>query len=446
MSEIDHLIDQIQHLLDQTANNPRQQVCVSLPLSGPCTGLAAHSLPNVPDERYFWARPDSGEYWLGLGSAWRYRAHGGEHLLDLASAATTFSRSLHHIDPTGNSPAPRISLASEHQHGRLSLPEVQIYQIPGSSVITVAPNPTSPNQWRKLLARGIEALNTPTEPLPGPAHLSPVEQRPDASVWLTLSEQAVNQLGTDTELKKLVLSRQVRLQGQRTLSPSHLLQVLLCQQAHCTVFVLDNEDEGCWIGASPEILLTQQDQQIFTEAVAGTIRRDNCKTVDDKLGEWLLRDSKNRHEHELVVNSLRGALAPLCGKLDTAEAPRLLKLRGLQHLHTPISGTLNDTQHPLRIAHKLHPSPAICGYPRATAQHWLQQHEPLDRGLFTGLTGWIDIEQNATLNVVLRCARIEDDMVDLYAGAGLVADSNALAEWEETELKLNNMIEALQEA
>ncbi|PLY12977.1 MAG: hypothetical protein C0631_14910 [Sedimenticola sp.] len=440
MTDIHTLVLRFKELLEQARAEQGQWISVTLPVAG----IPVHSLPQIADERYFWARPDREDYWLGLGSAWQCNASGESHLLDLADAAQTFCAELRHIDPQGCALAPRFTLASERRQGRLNLPSVQFQQNQGLTRLTVTPDPQQPQLWPDLLERGLKALTTPGKPLPGPPQLTQLQQTPDATVWLSLADKAVNELAHN-RLSKLVLTRQVRLQAQRELSTAHLIQTLLYQQSGCTIFALDRED-GCWLGASPEILLDQQRDQVFSEAVAGTIRRDPWESVDNKLGQWLLHDRKNQHEHQLVVDSLREGLSPLCSQLEINPQPTLLKLRGLQHLYTPIRGTLKQAQHPLCIAQRLHPSPAICGYPRDDAQPWLDRHEPLDRRLFTGLTGWIDTAGDAALNVVLRCACIRQNQVDLFAGAGLVADSNSLAEWEETELKLDNTAKALQEA
>ena len=261
---------------------------------------------------------------------------------------------------------------------------------------------------------------------------------------MKLSERAVRDLSA-SHLKKLVLARRIRLKAQRKLSARHLLRSLACQHSHCTIFAADI-NEGCWVGASPEVLLDLRERRFFCEAVAGTVRRDPYESVDRELGEWLLRDPKNRCEHDLVVDALCRVLKPISRTLQVDDQPGLLRLRGLQHLYTPISGELKEREHPLGVAQELHPSPAVCGAPKKEAMAWLRRHEPLDRSWFSGLTGWIDTDGNAALNVVLRCAHLRGNSADLYAGAGLMPNSDSLTEWEETELKLANMTRALQDA
>jgi menaquinone-specific isochorismate synthase len=440
MTNIHDIRQRIRQLLDQTPSQAGRWVSVTLPLSG----VSIHSLPEKMAERYFWARPERGELWLGLASAWQARQKGDNHLIRLAEEAEWIASRVTHLDPDGCGFSPRLSLVSESEGGHIHLPLVQFGCCNGATTVTVTPDPAQPDGWLDILDQALAAIGRAPEPLPGPLQMNLRQQQPEVDLWMRLAEQAVREIA-ENRLKKLVLTRRATLIAQRRLDPRHLVRSLGYQHPHCTIFAVD-ANEGCWVGASPEVLLNRRGDRLFCEAVAGTVRRDPYESVDRELGEWLLRDPKNRYEHKLVVESFRKVLAPICGNLHIDAQPRLLRLRGLQHLHTPISGALREPMHPLRMAHELHPSPAVCGTPMPEARAWLRKHEPLDRRWFTGLTGWLDLRGDAALNVVLRCAYIENNRVDLYAGAGLVADSDSLAEWEETELKLGNMIKALQDA
>jgi len=435
-----NLGQRIQQRLQQARRHRHALVSVTLPLPG----ATLHSLPQVPDERYFWMRPDRGEQWLGLGNAWRSERPGEGHLGALSATLQDVTERLWHADPEACGVAPRLSLVSDSRGGRITLPSIQLGSGNHAVYLTVTPDPAQPDAWMATLERLLTALDHPYEPPPGPLLLSLQRQEPNASVWIALAERAVKTLAQST-LQKVVLARSVSLTSQRPVDAAHLVRTLACQHAHCTIFAAD-VDDGCWVGASPEVLLNRHELDLFCEAVAGTVRRDPYQTVDQELGEWLLRDAKNRHEHELVVDSLRAVLEPLSMNLTVPREPSLLRLHTLQHLYTPLRATLKENTPALEIAQALHPSPAICGSPRLQAQSWLQEHEPMDRAWFTGLSGWVDTAGGAALNVVLRCAHLRRDRVNLYAGAGLVADSVSAAEWDETEIKLDSMIQALKAA
>ncbi len=430
----------IQQALRQAKRDGHALVSVTLPLPG----ATLHSLPQVPDERYFWMRPDRGEQWLGLGRAWRFEQPGEGHLGGLSEALKDLSSRFCHIDPDACGVPPRLSLASDSHGGRITLPSIQLGSGNQTTYLTVTPDPAQPDAWIDTLERLLVAIDRPYEPPPGPLLLSLERQVPDASVWIALAERAVESLA-DSALQKVVLARSVSLTSQRPVDAAHLIRTLACQHAHCTIFAADVH-EGCWVGASPEVLLNRHALELFCEAVAGTVRRDPYQSVDQELGDWLLRDAKNRHEHQLVVDLLRSVLEPLSASLAIPRQPSLLRLHTLQHLYTPIRATLKEDTPALEIAQALHPSPAVCGSPRQQARTWLQKYEPMDRAWFTGLSGWVDVAGGAALNVVLRCAHLQRDRIDLYAGAGLVADSVSAAEWDETEIKLDSMIQALKAA
>ena len=434
------LTKQLRQILRQAKQDGHGPVSVTLPLPG----ATLHSLPQVPDERYFWMRPDRGEQWLGLGNAWRFEQPGDGHLGGLSEALEDFRSRLWHADPEACGVPPRLSLVSESQGGRITLPSIQLGSGNQTAYLTVTPDPAQPDAWTGTLERLLVALNRPYEPPPGPLLITLERQAPDAAVWIALAERAVETLAQGA-LQKVVLARSIRLTSQRPVDAAHLIRTLACQHAHCTIFAADVAD-GCWVGASPEVLLNCHQLDLFCEAVAGTVRRDPYQSVDRELGDWLLRDAKNRHEHQLVVDLLREVLDPLSANLDIPQQPGLLRLHNLQHLYTPIRATLKADTPALEIAQALHPSPAVCGAPRQQAQAWLQEHEPMDRAWFTGLSGWVDTAGGAALNVVLRCAHLRRDSINLYAGAGLVADSVSAAEWDETEIKLDSMIQALKAA
>jgi salicylate biosynthesis isochorismate synthase len=158
---------------------------------------------------------------------------------------------------------------------------------------------------------------------------------------------------------------------------------------------------------------------------------------------------KNRNEHAVVARTLRGRLAPLCLSLDVPDAPRLMKVRNVHHLYTPITGTLRPEVGPIELAAALHPTPAVGGYPEHLALRFIRARERLDRGWYAGPFGWVDGRGNGDFAVALRSALLDQPVgsgfarAHLYAGCGIVADSVPRAEHEESCLKLRPMLAAL---
>jgi menaquinone-specific isochorismate synthase len=201
-----------------------------------------------------------------------------------------------------------------------------------------------------------------------------------------------------------------------------------------------------FVSATPECLVCYQKGKIQCDALAGTIQRSASEKKDHDLGQFLLSDPKAKHEHLLVVQNIAASLKAICSGIEYSEQPSLLRLRNLQHLHTEITGQLKHDITLLETAAKLHPTAAINGYPGPEAGRWLRHNESIDRGWYAGAAGWIDYSGNGKLAVLLRCALLKNDHADLFAGAGITAESDPDTEFAETELKFGVMLEALENA
>ena len=176
---------------------------------------------------------------------------------------------------------------------------------------------------------------------------------------------------------------------------------------------------------------------------AGSARRGATEEEDRRLGEVLRADPKELHEHAVVVQALREGLEPLCSRLDIPEAPDLLCLPNVQHLHTPIEGLLNADRGVLELVERLHPTPAAGGLPRDAALPLIRQWEPFDRGWYAGPVGWVDGRGDGDFAVAIRSALIRRQEAFLYAGCGIVAGSDPEREYAESCLKLRPMLWAL---
>ncbi|MBN3731886.1 isochorismate synthase, partial [Burkholderia sp. Tr-20390] len=174
-------------------------------------------------------------------------------------------------------------------------------------------------------------------------------------------------------------------------------------------------------------------------------RRVLFRSPDDDraLGAALMDSAKERLEHALVVDAIRAALAPLSRTLDVPEQPSLHRLPRLQHLSTPIRATLKADATLLQVVAALHPTPAVAGHPRAEALDHIRAHEGFDRGWYAAPVGWIDAHGNGDFIVALRSALVDGGACRLFAGCGIVADSEPANEYQETELKLSGMQAAI---
>ena len=198
-----------------------------------------------------------------------------------------------------------------------------------------------------------------------------------------------------------------------------------------------------FLGATPERLVRTVGRSFETVAIAGSAARGADPADDARLAAALLASEKDREEHAVVVDTLRSNLSPIVESLHVAEAPAILPLHHVQHLVTPITGTLRDEAGLLALGGQLHPTPAVGGAPRDVALDLIAEHEGFDRGWYAGPIGWLGADGDGELMVALRCGLVAGRDATLFAGCGIVADSDPAREWDESRLKLRTMTTAL---
>jgi isochorismate synthase len=178
-------------------------------------------------------------------------------------------------------------------------------------------------------------------------------------------------------------------------------------------------------------------------ALAGTGPRGATPEEDCALGQRLLADPKERTEHAVVVDAVREGLAEVSTRVVTEAEPRLHKLANVQHLVTPIRAQVQPGRGVLDLVERLHPTPAVGGYPRKRALEVIRQVEELDRGWYAAPLGWVDAQGQGEFVVGLRSALLRGDAATLFAGCGIVADSDPATELAEAGWKLRPILSAL---
>nr|WP_246624776.1 isochorismate synthase [Oceanobacter mangrovi] len=256
-------------------------------------------------------------------------------------------------------------------------------------------------------------------------------------------QQAVANFGL-SDIRKAVLSRVLDVELEERVPAERLFQRLLAQNPSGHHFLLPLADGSSFIGASPELLIHKQGDQIISNPLAGSAARQSTVSADEAVSQALLGSGKDSHEHKLVIDEIERLLSPLCEPLSVPAAPSLMSTRAMWHLSTLIEGQLKDSQtSALELATLLHPTPAVCGVPTRQAHKLINLIEPFDRELFAGTVGWCDEQGNGEWVVSIRCGRVYDDRIRLFAGCGIVADSDPESEWHETEAKLQTMLRVL---
>lgn len=276
-----------------------------------------------------------------------------------------------------------------------------------------------------------------------PVRLLQRESLPDEARFKQSVRQAIANFQL-SDIRKAVLSRILRLELEKKLDLDAFFARLLAQNPSGYHFRLPLADGSELIGASPELLVRRQGERIFSNPLAGSAKRRADSVEDKKVGEGLLQSAKDAYEHRLVIEDIRRQLQPLCEQLEIPDGPQLMSTRAMWHLSTPIEGRLADTSlSALQVACHLHPTPALCGHPTRQAHRLIQLVEPFERGLFGGIVGWCDAEGNGEWAVTIRCGIFSGRRAQLFAGAGIVEDSDPDSEWLETEAKLQTMLAAL---
>jgi menaquinone-specific isochorismate synthase len=263
--------------------------------------------------------------------------------------------------------------------------------------------------------------------------LSPTE-------WAGAVGEAVRRIQAG-DLDKVVLARDLDVRAAQPIDVRWLLARLAERYESTWVFAVDG-----LVGATPEMLVRRETGLVTSRVLAGTIRRTGDDEHDLALAASLARSSKDLEEHEYAVRSVADALAPHCSSMNVPEAPFVLHLSNVMHLATDVAGVLTDSTSALALAASLHPSAAVCGTPTAAADALIGELEHMDRGRYAGPVGWMDAGGDGEWGIALRCGAVDpvdDRVMSLYAGCGIVAGSVPEAEVAESDAKLIPMRDAL---
>ena len=266
---------------------------------------------------------------------------------------------------------------------------------------------------------------------PGPARFTVGATRTRAE-WEAIVARAIDAIRRG-ELEKVVLAREVIVEGDQPFDVRDVIARLVHQQPGCFVYASDG-----LVGASPELLVRRTGAVVESRPVAGTAVAEGEESL-----RALAESVKDTREHRFVVDAILEVLAPASTTLD-AGAPEVAVFGPIAHLATPVRGTLaGDAPDALALARMLSPTPAVGGTPRAAALTAIRELEGFDRGRYAGPVGWVDARGDGEWAIALRGAELDGTRARLVAGAGIVAGSDPAAEWAETQAKLEPMLRAL---
>lgn len=412
--------------------------------------LAERGTPRV-----HWASP-SGLELVGSGAAVRLEATGPDRFDQLrTNAATVFSD----IDHDGARPTrPRMlgGLAFDAEHdpappwegfpsAGFVLPAVQLVRGPDETHLTVTqygPDVT-PEGVNTALADVRDALvDLPMmRPSGGPPGVTATRWRPGKEEWTGQVERAVARI-RDGTLRKVVLATALEVDLAAQVDVLDTLERLRRTYPDCYRFLVQPVPEAAFFGPPPERLVQRRDQQVRTEALAGSMPRGETPEEDAEFARSLREDAKLQEEQQLVTETIRDQLGEF-GDVRVGEQ-RVRRLSNIQHLQTPIEAELTAPVHVLTLVEALHPTPAVGGYPPAAALETIRDTETFERGWYAAPVGWFDAAGDGEFAVGIRAGIAGGRTATLFAGNGIVADSNPAAEWDELQPKVRPILDELE--
>ncbi|RSD29515.1 isochorismate synthase [Vibrio pectenicida] len=246
-----------------------------------------------------------------------------------------------------------------------------------------------------------------------------------------------------TELSKVVLSRSIKIATDKKIDQCSLLRNLLSINTNGYTYCSQISEHSKLMGASPELLLSKKGSHVLSNPLAGSRPKSTCEIENQSACISLLDTQKDLNEHSFVVEDVEKVLSRYCHNLYTPMVPSVIETETMLHLSTVLKGEIdNPHTNSLQIAADLHPTPAVCGFPRQSAYAAIKEIERFERGYFTGMVGWCDARGNGEWVVTIRCAEVSQKAMSIYAGAGIVNESSPQSELEETGAKMNTILRA----
>jgi isochorismate synthase len=282
----------------------------------------------------------------------------------------------------------------------------------------------------------------PAAPAPavGAVRVTPV---PSPSAYADAVRRAVERMRAG-EFAKVVLARTLALTADTAVDAGALVRRLAARDPGGHTYAADLGDGRTLVGASPELLVSRRGRTVIANPLAGSTPRSPDPVEDRRRAEALVASAKDRREHLLVVDAVAAALRPFCVSLDVPATPQPVATASMWHLSTVVTGEVAGPEvSALDLACALHPTPAVCGSPTAAARSLIAESEAFDRGFYTGMVGWGDAAGDGEWVVTIRCAVAEGRGLRLYAGAGVVAESDPEAELAETSAKFRTLLDGL---
>lgn len=331
---------------------------------------------------------------------------------------------------------PKNSLFRALEGSAYVLPEVVLIEEDGRTYIQVNSAVPIDGDLARRLASAPRAAAPVSADIPYTLILDSKQE------WFANVAEALRRIRAH-EFDKVVLARELRVETETGFTSRQMVANLLASRISGTL-ILHEVDGVFFIGVTPELLVRKKGDIITTMCLAGTVAAGESERERLEAAEFLLHDPKNLREHAYVVEHLAGSLAGVCSSLTIPERPTVLTLKYLQHLCTPVQGTVDASVSLIELRNRLHPTPALAGSPVDRAKAAIRETESFNRGFYGGPFGYVDFEGNGQFSVAIRSGVFSHDYGYVYAGCGIVEGSDPATEYDEIDVKLKTILSAFQ--
>lgn len=441
-------------------------VSITLPIAG-IDPLAALELHPDYEEKFYWDHPENSISISAAGKVRELKSTGKNRFKDISKQSLLLKNDIQAYTAINHSMSGPLFLGgysfTDHNIGsvwnkfgaaRFVLPEWMLIESGNLHLLTVViekKERKAHDIYQEIISRITDFLNiagdiesTHNGKSASNKILCTLESISDRKKW----NRNVNKAKTLIEkgrFEKIVLARSVTYTSSENINPTIVAHQLREKYPQCYNFLIQKDPDTSFVGATPERLASFKDGVFTTEGLAGSTNRGTSAVEDAALAKSLLTSEKDQNEHHFVVRAIGNSLQQFSDRIEHPRQPKIKKLKNVQHLFTPITASIKKGVQIHELIHELHPTPAVGGFPKDDAVPYIQEIETLERGWYSGPVGWFNMNGSGEFAVAIRSALLHKNSATLYAGCGIVKDSDPENEWDETILKFRPLLDALQD-
>lgn len=439
-------------------------VSITLPVAS-IDSLAALELISSNEESFFWSHPKNAISISAGGNLIELRSTGKHRFSEIAQQTAHLKNLIQAYTAVDHYMAGPLFLGgysfNDHNIGKLwkkfgaarfVLPEWMLLEMEGYHLLTLSfkkENLTADAIYQEVISKVTRFLNLAGElsqksrpQTPPPAVLCMLQTDDEKLRWHQNIKTAKSYIKKG-KFDKIVLARSLQIQSENDIRSTVLSHHLRNAYPDCYNFLIQPDRDTSFVGATPERLASFNDGMVQTEGLAGTISRGKSAIEDATLAQELLQSNKNLEEHQFVVKAIQKSLHILSDRIEHPKRPGIKKFQNVQHLFTPIKAKIKKGIQIHDLIRKLHPTPAVGGYPKEKSFQYIHEIEQLDRGWYAAPVGWFNLQGYGEFAVAIRSALLHKNRAELFAGCGIVKDSEPETEWNETLLKFRPILNAL---